>query len=147
MVSAHPVPPLPRPTPLTAPFWAAAREHSLRLQRCDRCGRLRFYPAAGCPACGAPECSWMALSGRGRVYSWIVVHRTFHPAWKTRVPYTTGIVELAEQPGLLVPGLLTGLAAGEITAGLEVEAWFEDINDEIAIPRWRPCAGSRIHVE
>lgn len=138
----HPDLPLPRPTLLTAPFWQAAREHRLRIQRCDQCGKLRFYPSAGCNHCASPQFTWVDLSGRGRVYSWIVVRRTVDQAWKTRVPFVTAVIELAEQSGVLIPGLLTGVAPEQVAAGLEVEVWFEDMNADISMPRWRPARPS-----
>jgi uncharacterized protein len=131
--------PLPKPTPMTRPFWQAAHEHRLAIQRCDACGRLRFYPSAGCHACASARFSWTDMSGRGRVYSWIVVRRTAHPAWQSRVPFVSAIVELAEQPGLLVPGLLTDVAPEAVRADLDVHAWFEDLTPDISVPRWRPA--------
>ena len=34
--------PLPAVHPDNAPYWAALREHELRLQRCEDCAVLRF---------------------------------------------------------------------------------------------------------
>lgn len=130
--------PLPRPTRTTAPFWAAAREHRLIVQQCDRCGKYRFYPSEGCDRCASPEFTWRDMSGRGRIYSWIVVRRTVDAAWKQRVPFVSAVVELVEQEGLLLPGLLTGMEPERVQAGLEVEVWFEDRTAEISLPRWRP---------
>ena len=78
------------------------------------------------------------MSGRGRIYSWIVVRRTVDPAWQRRVPFVSAIIELAEQPGLLIPGLLTGIEPERVQADLPVEIWFEDLSPEISMPRWRP---------
>lgn len=131
--------PLPRPTVLTAPFWQAAHERRLVVQRCDNCGKFRFYPSAGCNHCASLAFTWVPMSGRGRVYSWIVVRRTVDAAWQSRVPFVSAIVELAEQPGLLVPGLLTDIAPERVRPDLEVEVWFEEMTPEITVPRWRPC--------
>ena len=73
--------PLPEPTPLTRPFWDGCRRGELRLQRCAGCGDFRFYPAEACHACGSGECTWEAVLGEGRVYSWIVVHRPVDEFW------------------------------------------------------------------
>lgn len=130
--------PLPRPTSMTMPFWQAARQHRLIIQRCGECGKLRFYPSAGCDNCASLAYEWCEMSGRGRVYSWIVVRRTVDAAWQRRVPFVTGIIELVEQLGLLIPGLLTDIAPEDVRADLEVEAWFEDLTEEISMSRWRP---------
>ena len=41
--------PLPDITPVTRPFWEGARAHKLLIQRCRRCGHVRFPPAPVCP--------------------------------------------------------------------------------------------------
>jgi uncharacterized OB-fold protein len=130
--------PLPRPTLISAPFWQAAHAQQLVIQRCDQCAKLRFYPSAGCDRCASSDFTWVRMSGRGKVYSWIVVRRTVDIAWQQRLPFVTAIVELAEQPGLLVPGLLTGIEPERVRAELDVEVWFETMSPEIAVPRWRP---------
>lgn len=139
MTIAQPQLPLPRPTVMTEPFWRAAHEHRLIIQRCSHCGKLRFYPSAGCDRCASPEFTWVAMSGKGRVYSWIVVRRTVDAAWQSRVPFVSAIIELAELPGLLMPGLLTGISPEDVKADLAVEVWFENMSPEISMPRWRPA--------
>jgi uncharacterized protein len=133
--------PLPQPTPLTQPFWDAARRGELRIQRCDECGRYRFYPTAVCAACGSPAATWTKMSGRGKVFSWIVVRRAIEAAWRDAVPFTVAVVELDEQRGLLVPGTLTGIAPEKVVAGMPVEVWFEPVTEEVSLTRWRPAAG------
>jgi len=132
--------PLPQPTPMTQPFWDAARQEQLIIQRCTHCGRLRFYPSAGCNHCASSEFRWERMSGLGQVYSWIVVRRSVDAVWQRRVPFVSAIIELAEQPGLLMPGLLTDIAPDQVSAGLPVEGWFERMNEHISLPRWRPRA-------
>lgn len=130
--------PLPKPTLDTAPFWKAAQAHRLVVQRCTQCGSFRFYPCAACNKCASTDFTWVETSGKGRVYSWIVVHRTVDPAWQGRTPFVSAIVEIAEQPGVLIPGLLTEMAAKDVKAGLSVEVFFEDLTPDISVPRWRP---------
>ncbi len=130
--------PLPKPNLTTQPFWSAAHAHRLIIQRCDQCASLRFYPSAGCHHCASPNFTWVDVSGRGRVYSWIVVRRTVDIAWQKRVPFVSAIIELEEQSGVLMPGLLTDIAPEKVLADLEVEVWFELVSQEISIPRWRP---------
>jgi uncharacterized OB-fold protein len=49
-----------------------------------------------CPWCGATAADWRAVSGRGRVYSWVGVRRALTPAFASEVPYTIVTVDLAE---------------------------------------------------
>ena len=41
--------PLPRIDEETRGFWEALARHELYLQRCRKCGTIRFYPRAVCP--------------------------------------------------------------------------------------------------
>ncbi len=132
--------PLPRPTLLTWPFWRAAHEHRLIIQRCEDCGKLRFYPSEGCNHCSSTAYRWIDVSGRGKVYSWIVVRRTVDAPWQKRLPFVSAIISLDEQPSVLVPGLLTDIAPEAVTADLPVQVWFEDLTAEISVPRWKPAS-------
>src|SRR3954470_6523876 len=67
--------PLPTPRPETQPFWDGLRAGEIRLQRCDTCDRVQFYPRPHCRYCGATELTWETLSGRATVYTYTVIHR------------------------------------------------------------------------
>jgi uncharacterized OB-fold protein len=129
------LPPLPDPGPDGREFWAGCRRHELRLQRCAECGRARFTPRPGCPWCGALRFDWFTASGRGRVFSWTVVHRPTLPAFAALVPYAAALVELDEGPFLV--GRLRGCAHGEITAGLLVRVEWDDVSPDVSLPHWR----------
>lgn len=135
--------PLPSPSALTQQFWDACRKHQLLLQRCTSCGLFRFYPTAACPHCASSGCLWELVSGRGEVYSWTVVRKTFDPYWQQLTPYVCAIIELTEQRGLFMPGLLTGIEPGKIAGGMPVEVYFEDAASTVSLPRWRLSATGR----
>ncbi len=80
-------------------FWEYVQRHELRLQRCPACGAHRYPPSAVCPRCLGREFEWDALSGDGRVLSWVVFHRQYFP--ELPIPYTVVAVEMAEGPILL----------------------------------------------
>ena len=96
-------PPLPLiepPTPavdLDSKFhWDCLREHKLLLQSCSDCGRFRFPPMPSCPYCASPDFKVEEVSGEGKIYSWIVVHRAFAEPFISQVPFTLLTVELKE---------------------------------------------------
>ena len=103
------------------PWWDALRRHRVVLQRCESCGKRRFPRVPACPWCGTPGGVDEEIDGRGRVYSWIVVHRALTGAHE--VPYTVAVVELPGGPRLL--GRLEGTPAD----GVEVEPFFVDHDD------------------
>ena len=132
---------MPVPTVLSQRFWDGCRNHQLLIQRCTSCNNLFFYPSAACPKCASTSFDWTPVSGRGTIYSWIVVHKAFDAALKKLCPYVTAIVELDEQPQLLMPGLMTDVNPTEVTPEMAVEVWFQDATPDISLPRWRPVGG------
>jgi uncharacterized OB-fold protein len=128
--------PLPRPSEDSAPFWDAAFRGELRLQRCADCGHVRFPPALLCARCLSDRAEWVRVSGRGVVYSWIVVHQSQHPAFNADVPYTVAIIELEEGPRLHTN--LVECSLDRIHIGMPVEAVFEKVSDDTALVKFRP---------
>ena len=137
MSSYYTTRPAPIITPLTRPFWEGCAAGRIRLQRCDDCARFRFFPTEACPDCRSTRFTWTDSSGRGRLFSWIVVHRSVDPVWQARTPFVTGIVELEEQPGCLIPGLIMGMAPSEVREGMPLRAEFERIDENTVLPGWR----------
>ena len=78
----------------------------------------------------------MPLSGRGEIYSFIVVHRPQHPAFFADVPYNVAIVELEE--GIRLHSNVVGCANEELRVGMPVEVVFDKVSDEVTLPRFRP---------
>ena len=130
--------PLPRPTEDSAPFWEAAHKGELRMQRCGDCGHIRFPPALLCARCLSERAEWVALSGRGTVFSWIVVHQSQHPAFNTDVPYNVAIIELEEGPRLHTN--IVDCANDRIYIGMPVEVTFARVSDDTALVKFRPRA-------
>jgi uncharacterized OB-fold protein len=126
--------PLPRPSEDSAPFWEAAFKGELRLQRCADCGHVRFPPSLLCARCLSANSEWAKMSGRGTVYSWVIVHQSQHPAFNPDAPYNVVIVELAEGPRM--HGTFVG-SNDAIRIGLPVEVVFDKVSDDTALVKWR----------
>ncbi|UOA16957.1 Zn-ribbon domain-containing OB-fold protein [Sulfitobacter dubius] len=105
---------VPGPTiiPLTAPFWEAAAEGRLLIQRCGGCGGAAFYPRELCPYCWSDALRWEEARGVGRLKSFSIIHKPGHPGWFAVAPYSVGLVELAEGPTLLSHLLSEALEVG-----------------------------------
>lgn len=131
------LPPLPLPDEVTAPFWAACRRGQLVVQRCVDCGRRRFPPREMCPHCHSFASDWPAVSGRGRIYSRVVVHGPVLPSLAARVPYAVVLVELDEEAGLRMVGNVLGASPEALRIGAPVEVVFEVLTPEISLPQWR----------
>ena len=128
---------LPQPSPVSQPFWEAARRHELVLQRCSGCEAHVFYPRYNCPHCGSRDLEWVKTSGRGTVYSYTVARRPTHQAFADRVPYVIAIVELEEGPRLTTN--IVGCEPEAVRIGMPVAVTFEDVSDEISLVMFRPA--------
>ncbi len=132
-----------RPVPDTdgAPFWEYAAQGELRVQACAGCGELRFPPRPCCPHCQSFDAEWRPMSGRGRVWSYVVAHPPLLPDYAAQAPYNVVVVELDEAPRIRLVGNLVP-AAGQplgafppesIRIGARVRAVFHD-----GLPQWVP---------
>jgi uncharacterized OB-fold protein len=129
-----------RPTinDVNRPFWDACARGELRLQRCLSCGHLRYPAAIVCPECLSAETEWQAVSGRGKVFSFVVFQRAYHLAWEGRVPYNVALIELDEGPILL--SNVIDVDNARLTVGLDVRIAFRRLDEALSIPVFVPAA-------
>lgn len=137
MTSDPYIKPLPEPNPTTKPFWDAAREHRLVLQRSRRTGKWVFYPRAVSPVGAGDTIDWVPACGRGTVYSFTVARRPTAPGWANDVPYVIAIIELEE--GVRMTGNVVGCDPDTVRIGMPVEVTFADVTPEITLVQWRPA--------
>ena len=128
--------PVPRPSPESAPYWRAAREHRLEIQRCNVCGKFWFPPSQSCPHCLATDFAWTPVSGIGKVFSFVTYHRVYHPAFAKEVPYVVALVELAEGPRLL--SNIVGVPPDAVTCEMPVKVTFDDFEEGVSVPKFAP---------
>ena len=84
----------PRISADTKMFWEGCKEHKLEIQRCKKCGKLRWPAAFLCPDCLSSEAEMQEMSGGGTLYSYVTFQKAFHSSVQDKVPYTVGVVEL-----------------------------------------------------
>ena len=128
--------PLPIITPDSAPFWQSCCNGQLRLQRCVHCTAWRYPPAPVCRRCGATEAEWLPTSQHGRIHSFVIYHRPFHPAYTTEVPYAVALVDLDEGIRMLLRVVDSPLAS--LAIGVPGDIRYEQVTSEIALPVFTP---------
>jgi len=116
-------------------FWEAAKQHKLVFQKCKDCGLLVHRPRPMCPRCNSMEKEWCPSTGEGVVYSWVnfVYANAAYPGIK--VPYTVVVVEMAE--GVRIISNLYDVKPEEVYVGMPVEVVFDDIADDLTLPKFR----------
>jgi uncharacterized OB-fold protein/acyl dehydratase len=130
-------PPRPRPalTQDNAFWFEGARAHRLLIQHCTSCGTLRHPPLPACATCGSFEWDTIEASGRGTLYSYVVVHYPQVAAFEYPLPI--GLVELEE--GTRVVANLGDVAPDDITVGMALRAEFVDYDEELSLPLFVPA--------
>jgi uncharacterized protein len=118
-------------------FWKYCRQHELRMQKCNRCGHVRFPSSILCPVCHSTEAGWTRLSGKGVVYSFVIFDRAYHESYKNDIPYAVGIIQLEEGPRMV--SNITGIGVDDIEIDMPVELYFDDVTSEIALPKFKPA--------
>ena len=130
-----------RPTPaiseITKPYWEAVREHILVMQKCADCGYYNYPPKGNCDRCISENLCYERVSGRGKIYSYTVMHVPRVPWFEDKLPYVNIVVELEEQMGLLMITNLLDSDPRELAFGARAEVVFERVNDEITLPHFK----------
>jgi len=127
--------PVPALEGLAGEFYAWCQKGELRFQRCRQCGRWRHVPREMCPACGSWEWEWERSSGRGRVFTWTVVVRPLHPAFRDEAPYAPAVIEMEE--GVRVLSTVIDCSPAELQIGMPVEVVFEPGASGVVLPKFR----------
>jgi hypothetical protein len=114
------------------PMWDSIREGSMRLQRCQECGKVQYPPGPVCPHCLSSKLEWEPLSGRGEIISWVIYHRTYLPAYPE--PYNVIAVQLAEGPIMI--SNLEGPTPPDNWIGATVRLVYSTMPDGFVLPRF-----------
>jgi uncharacterized OB-fold protein len=129
--------PVPVPTNVTRPFWDAASQGKLVLQRCRRCGTWQYWPRPVCMRCISRDLEWREAAGRGVVYSFTVT-RLPAEGFEGREPYVLAAVDLPE--GARMMAQLLNCPIERVRIGLPVRIVWEKVTDEISLPQFEPDA-------
>ena len=124
---------LPAITDLNRGFWEGTVEGEFRLQY-GPSGVPRYPESPVDPVTLDTDFSWRASSGRGTLWSWIVMHQKYFPAFAEDVPYIVAMVKLDEGP--MVMSTIVD-APENLICDQKVEVVFERLNEEYTLPKFR----------
>lgn len=87
-------------------FWDGLARGELRIGRCRACHKAHWYPRRHCPYCYADGAIWEKSAGHGVLYSFTVIRQNSSSAFRNKVPYAVGLIDLDE--GARVFGRIIG---------------------------------------
>jgi len=135
-MTLHPDYPLPDTAdPVMAPFWRGCVEGKLLVQRDRQSGVFHWPPKPHYWKGGRLE--WVEASGRGEVYSYVVAHAPFLPAFMHRMPHILVLVQLDEGPRLV--GYMINTTPEAMRFGMPVRVAFEPLTEDATLPVWQPA--------
>ena len=129
--------PIPVPNEWTKPFWEAAKQGVLALQRCQSCGHFQHPPYATCVNCMSIDLTFEPVQGKGTIYSYSIMYHAGDQRFAAAIPYASIIVELDEAKGALLAGNLLDAPYTEAKVGRRVEVVFQKLNDDLTLPQFR----------
>ncbi len=127
---------IPQPSPVSKPYWEKASQEELWIQKCEDCSAHTFYPRVACPHCWGENLKWVKASGKGKIYTYTVVHRTDLDAFADKVPYIYAIVELEEGPRMSAN--IINCPVDEVHTGMPVQVVFEELGSDMKLPQFEP---------
>ncbi|EQA38798.1 PF01796 domain protein [Leptospira inadai serovar Lyme str. 10] len=91
----------------------------LKGKKCASCGFEMTEPAVACTRCGSDSLQEKVFSGKGKIYTYTVVHVGFgHLA--SRAPYVLAVIDLEEGPKTM--GILEGRSEGKpVTESVRID--------------------------
>jgi uncharacterized OB-fold protein len=131
--------PIPVPDEISAPFFDGARLGRLMLQHCPACDRWSFPVRERCPHCLASGLEWRQASGRGSLYTFTIMHQVMNPGFASGVPYNITQIDLDE--GVRMTANIVGIANDALRIGMPLLVVFDDVGENVSLPKFRPAAG------
>ena len=130
---------------LDKPFWDAANEDRLVVQRClactDRRGLtvIQFPPEPSCVWCGSDQyLDWFQLTGRGTIQTHAVLHDAAQKMLQPDQPLNMAVIAIDEDPRCHMLSHLRDTPVDQIPVGARVEVTFE-VTPATGqkVPEWR----------
>jgi len=123
------------PAPITDrdsdPWWEALYAGQLKLPHCLDCGATWFPPTPGCPECGGIHVELIASTGRGHLYSWVVINRALGQNVPRDTPYT--IVAVDTEEGARMIGRLFAPSDQPMRAGEPLSAVIRSVRGQTVV--------------
>ncbi len=129
--------PAPVPNEVSKPLWDACNERRLVMQNCKACNLLHYPPKESCDNCGsADNLEWREMSGRGKIHGYGVMYDCRVKSLQEDQPFNIALIELEEDPAILMYSHLPGVPVDEVPVGANVKVTFEETSTGQWVPEW-----------
>jgi uncharacterized OB-fold protein/acyl dehydratase len=117
-------------------WWEGCNRGEILIQKCSSCGKLRHPPRPLCSHCQSREWESIVASGKGTIYSYVVMYYPEIPGY--HYPLAVGVIELEE--GTRLVANIEGIDHDELEIGMAVQGAIEAVDDELNLPIFRPAS-------
>lgn len=114
-------------------FWEGCEVGELRIQHCQSCDKLQHPPAPVCMHCHSFELDYSVVSGKGEIFSFVVMHYPEVPPFDH--PNPIGLIQLDE--GVRLAAGLIDIDPKDVAIGQQVEVSFEHFDGDLCLPMFR----------
>ena len=115
-------------------YWDAAKNAKLMMQYSLDTKEYFLYSKQLINTTDSKNVEWREVSGKGKIYSYTVVHAPAGPAFKDDTPYIVASIEL-EEGARIISNIITQ-DIENISIGDSVKVVFEKQDDEFTIPKF-----------
>ena len=127
--------PLPKLEEWNLPFFQRGEEGQLVLQYCQVCEAVWYPPRRYCSRCLSGEVEWRETSGRGTLWSWVIMHRKYFASFAQEIPYVVAMIRLDEGPYLVAS--MSDVTPEELSCDKRVSVVFSEIvPHELYLPKF-----------
>jgi uncharacterized OB-fold protein len=119
------------------PFWESLKEHQVKVQKCDNCGRMRYVPKEICYNCQSTSATWTPISGNGEVYTFTIVRRAPTPAYQEGAPYA--LIHVTMDEGIRMVGTLQNADPESVQVGQKVKVVYDDVTPDWTLLQFEPA--------
>ena len=121
----------------TGEFWRRTKDKQLCYQQCSDCDTVVYYPRSHCTGCVGGNLEWKTASGLGTIYTFSIIRQSYHPFFRSQVPFAVAWVDLDEGPRILSNIVGPKDPAAELEIGQRVSVDWEE-HEDLSIPLFRP---------
>lgn len=133
--------PIPLKTQDNQPFWDAADQHEMALQKCNDCGHYAHPPGPACATCGSQNVTWEQFGSdiKASIYTYVISYRPFLPGFQDDLPLIIAQAELENVPEVKIMCNILDCKPEDVYVGMPVKMIWQDVTKDRALPQWTPA--------